>query len=110
MVIGILATLVGLAIPYYQDYAEQSRIATLQNNLYQLRKALIACHADNRWLPANSGELNLLVDGVGAAKNRYFQVLPVDPTTGLADWNYTLIDLDAGKFTIVSRNPAYVQY
>lgn len=40
VVVGILATLVALALPYYQDYINQSRITAAQTDLTSFSKAL----------------------------------------------------------------------
>lgn len=40
VVVGILATLVAMALPFYQDYVAQSRAAVAQSDLATFRKAL----------------------------------------------------------------------
>ena len=46
LVIGIIAALVGLAMPYYQDYVGESKNAVMRANLQVFKRALMDYKAD----------------------------------------------------------------
>ena len=82
LVIGIIAALVGLAVPYYQDYVGQSKNSIMQANLHLLKKTLMEFKADTGYFPATNDLKTKLVP-------RYLMALPEDPEAGsLADWGY----------------------
>jgi len=53
LVIGIIAALVGLAVPYYQDYVGQSKNSIMQANLHLLKKNSHGIQGRYGWLSAN---------------------------------------------------------
>jgi general secretion pathway protein G len=86
IVIAIIAALVGIALPYYGDYVNESKHAVMRANLNTFEKALMDYRADKGYYPptANVGEL---VTG----NPRYLAEFPVDPTEGAqASWGYSL--------------------
>ncbi|MEW6712454.1 MAG: prepilin-type N-terminal cleavage/methylation domain-containing protein, partial [Candidatus Riflebacteria bacterium] len=46
LVIGIIAALVGLALPYYQDYVGQSKNSVMRANLQVFKRALMDYKSD----------------------------------------------------------------
>ena len=52
IVIAIISILVGVAVPYYNDYIVDSRTSVLKSNLATLRKAINQFRADNQRGPA----------------------------------------------------------
>ena len=52
IVIAIISILVGVAVPYYNDYVVESRRSVLQSNLATIRKAINQFRADNQRGPA----------------------------------------------------------
>ena len=52
IVIAIISILVGVAVPYYNDYIVESRKSVLQSNLATIRKAINQFRADNQRGPA----------------------------------------------------------
>lgn len=79
LVIGIIAALVGLAVPYYQDYVGQSKNSIMRANLHLLKKALMEYKADKGEFPP---DLATLVP-------KYILELPVDPeSTAVLNWGY----------------------
>ncbi len=60
IVIAIISILVGVAVPYYNDYVVESRKSVLQSNLATIRKAINQFRADNQRGPAR---INISVDG-----------------------------------------------
>ena len=52
IVIAIISILVGVAVPYYNDYIIESRKSVLQSNLATIRKAINQFRADNQRGPA----------------------------------------------------------
>ncbi|MGM0600555.1 MAG: type IV pilin protein [Candidatus Rifleibacteriota bacterium] len=83
LVIGIIAALVGLAMPYYQDYVGQSKNAVMRSNLHILKKALMNYKADKGSYP--------LTDEIKAELvPKYIMEFPTDPEAGApATWGYT---------------------
>lgn len=59
IVIAIISILVGVAVPYYNDYVIESRRSVLQSNLATIRKAINQFRADNQRGPAM---INIKVD------------------------------------------------
>ena len=59
IVIAIISILVGVAVPYYNDYVIESRKSVLQSNLATIRKAINQFRADNQRGPAM---INIKVD------------------------------------------------
>ena len=92
IVVGILAALVGLAIPYYQDYLGQSRRAVMEANFRGLYKAVVEFHADKGYYPADADALTILT----TSPHRYMVEIPVDPESATvadpvpATWGYYL--------------------
>lgn len=83
LVIGIIAALVGLALPYYQDYVGQSKNAVMRSNLHVLKKALMDYKADKGKYPDTA-----VVHSELAPK--YLMEFPVDPEDDApATWGYT---------------------
>ena len=111
IVVAIIAVLAGLAVPYYQDYVRNARLATLRNNVATIRKVLSDFHGDQGrgpiMRPVRRGVNNIIVDFrsndpasgselvagpiqiQGTSPNRrkslrYLQAMPAleDPTTG----------------------------
>lgn len=86
IVIGIIAALVGLALPYYGDYVNESKHAVMRANLNTFEKALMDFRADKGYYPA-AADINILVSG----SPQYLVEFPVDPTDGApASWGYSL--------------------
>ncbi|MBR4330195.1 MAG: prepilin-type N-terminal cleavage/methylation domain-containing protein [Candidatus Riflebacteria bacterium] len=52
IVIAIISILVGVAVPYYNDYVIESRRSVLQSNLATIKKAINQFRADNQRGPA----------------------------------------------------------
>ena len=52
IVIAIMSILVGVAVPYYNDYVVESRRSVLQSNIATIRKAINQFRADNQRGPA----------------------------------------------------------
>ena len=52
IVIAIISILVGVAVPYYNDYVVESRRSVLQSNLATIKKAINQFRADNQRGPA----------------------------------------------------------
>jgi len=101
VVVGILAALVALALPYYQDYVNQSKLTAAQNDLQTFKKALAMFdQLEPKMFGANSE--TSLVPLIGKYLQDYrknsTQINPVDP------WgNDYYIDVDAG--TVGSNGP-----
>ncbi len=83
IVIGIIAALTGLALPYYQDYVGQSKNAVMRSNLHTFKKALMEYKADKGVYPDTNDVKTELVP-------KYLMEFPVDPEAQApATWGYT---------------------
>ncbi len=81
IVMTIVAILASIAVPHYQRNVIRARETVLNENLYQMRKAIDAFYADNRKYPDSLNEL---------VEKRYLRGLPRDPFTGSAETWYTI--------------------
>ena len=77
IVITILGILVSIAVPQYQQNIRRARESVLRQNLFQLRTLISEYTLDKQKAPQS------LEDLVQAG---YLKQIPVDPTTGAADW------------------------
>ena len=88
VVVGIIAALTALAVPYYQDYLESSRRSVMEANFRAIRKAVMEYHADTGDYPDN------LQARLASGAKRYLMEIPVDPEPSTttepvpADWGY----------------------
>lgn len=78
VVVGILATLVALALPYYQDYINQSRITAAQADLTTFAKAL-ALYEQTETTYATSTFLPLIGKYMQDFRTYTGQTAPKDP-------------------------------
>jgi general secretion pathway protein G len=106
--VGILAALMGLAMPYYRDYIGESRRSVMKANFFALRKAVMEYHADTGKYPADANALIVLTQ----PPNRYLLELPIDPepTTPTepvpATWGYRLenaVPVWGAKYTALTQ-------
>jgi general secretion pathway protein G len=89
IVIAIIAILMSIAAPRYQQSILRAKEAVLKQNLYNLRSAIDQYTMDKQRAPQSLDDL------VAAG---YFRQLPVDPMTGEANWqtvmDETLMSID----------------
>ena len=78
IVISIIIVLAVIVLPQYQRTVQQARESVLRDDLFQMRKMIDQYAADKGKLP--QGLSDLVSDG-------YLREIPVDPTTGRAEWN-----------------------
>lgn len=74
----ILIILISVAVPTYRNSVQHAREVVLEENLFQMRRAIDQYAADKEKLPQS---LQDLVDA------NYFREIPVDPLTEEAEWN-----------------------
>lgn len=103
IVVGVMAALVGLAMPFYTDYVAQSEVAVMKTNLKALRKALMEYRTDKGRYPytAEVGILATTTLGKG-----YLLDFPKDPMKehqSVATWGY---EYQAG-WTDYKLDPVY---
>lgn len=98
LVIGIIAALSGLAIPYYQDYIGQSKNSVMRSNLHALRKTLMEYKADKGQYPATADIKTELVP-------KYMMDFPEDPEDdAVATWGYKFPGtLDPAMYDLASK-------
>jgi len=98
LVIGIIAALVGLAMPYYQDYVGESKNAVMRANLQVLKRALMDYKADKGEYPDPT---ILSADLVP----KYIREFPVDPEQhAVASWGYHFpVPLDPTQYKLADK-------
>lgn len=74
----ILVILISVAVPVYRNSVQHAREVVLQENLFQMRRAIDQYSADKERLPQSIQDL---VDA------NYFKEIPIDPITEEAQWN-----------------------
>lgn len=79
VVVGILATLVALALPYYQDYINQSRITAAQTDLTSFSKALALYDQQEPLLFNSTNFLPLIGKYLQDYRTFPGQTMPKDP-------------------------------
>lgn len=94
IVVAIIAVLVGVAMPYYQDYMRQTRLTKAKHELDIIKQALIK-HDTFEDKPFRSTNLRLLL-------GRYLQDLPRDP------WGRDY-EIDYLKGEVMSMGPDTVE-
>ncbi|REJ78960.1 MAG: type II secretion system protein [Acidobacteria bacterium] len=77
----ILVILISVAVPTYRNSVQHAREVVLQENLFQMRRAIDQYSADKERLPET---LQDLVD------SNYFREIPIDPMTDEATWDEVL--------------------
>jgi len=74
----ILIILLSVAIPTYNRSVQQARQTVLQENLWQMRRAIDQYRADKGKLPPSIEEL---------VQTEYLRETPMDPTSDKAEWD-----------------------
>jgi general secretion pathway protein G len=101
IVIAMIAILMSIAAPRYQQSILRAKETVLKQNLYNLRNAIDQYTMDKQRAP------QALDDLVAAG---YFRQLPVDPMTGAADWqaetDETLMSIDQQESGITNVKSA----
>jgi general secretion pathway protein G len=85
VVISIIGILVGIAIPNYKIAIIQAKEATLKEDLYRFRDLIDQYHADKGKYPPSIETL---------VSEGYLRKLPVDPMTGVANWEAVPAEAD----------------
>jgi len=98
VVITILAVLAGAALPYVQNYVEESRIAKAKTDLEEIARALAVYETREGEYPDTAEPADPTLSDVSQLTGRYLNKAPIDP------WGKPyIIDLDAG--TVYSTGP-----
>ncbi|MFL6468796.1 MAG: type II secretion system protein [Pyrinomonadaceae bacterium] len=74
----ILIILLSIALPTYDRSVRQARQTVLQENLWQMRRAIDQFRADKGKLPGSVDEL---------VENQYLREKPIDPTSDKPEWD-----------------------
>ncbi len=99
VVITILAVLAGAAIPYVQNYVEESRIAKAKTDLEEIARALAVYETREGEYPDTAPNTADGYSDVSQLVGRYLNKAPIDP------WGKSYrIDLKSG--TVVSSGPS----
>jgi general secretion pathway protein G len=83
IVITVMMILIAVAVPAYNQHIIKARESVLRSNVQGLNKAILQYTLDKGQAPQTLDDL------VTAG---YFHELPIDPTTGQADWDTELED------------------
>jgi general secretion pathway protein G len=104
-VVMIIMILAGIALPGFRAAIFRARVATLQEDLYNMRRAIDQYHADKGKYPQDLETLK--TDG-------YLRFIRKDPTTDAVDWVTEQSDEDPdnpseepGIKNVCSANPNY---
>lgn len=82
IVVSIIATLIGIAAPFYRDYVSDSQSAVMRANLQLLKKSLMEYKTDKGTYPP---DIETLVP-------QYLMEYPIDPEANApTSWSYQLI-------------------
>ena len=73
----IMIILISVAVPVYQRSIQHARQTVLQENLWQMRRAIEQFSADKGRLPKTVDEM---------VENKYLREVPVDPIYDKAEW------------------------
>ena len=102
LVIGIIAALAGLAVPYYQDYVGQSKDSVMRANLHSLKKVLMEYKADTGSYPAMLNHLVSPPPPPEPPRRQYLFELPADPAhPEIPNWGYSQVN-NGASFTLHS--------
>ncbi len=77
IVVAVIALLVGVALPVYQNALHKARESVLKENLFILRQTIDRYFADKGYYPMS---VDALVD------EGYLRAIPIDPFTGGSEW------------------------
>ncbi|HMM80122.1 MAG TPA: type II secretion system protein [Pyrinomonadaceae bacterium] len=84
----ILIILISVAIPTYQRSVQHAKETVLQENLWQMRRAIDQFSADKGHLPKSIDDL---------VTEKYLREKPIDPVTESTEWTEVQGDDIAGK-------------
>lgn len=88
IVVGVMAALVGLAVPYYNDYVAQSEVAVMKTNLKALRKALMEYRTDYGKYPLTANVAVLATTTLGRGYLLDFPKDPMRENQSVSTWGY----------------------
>ncbi|MBP7634885.1 type II secretion system protein GspG [Candidatus Ozemobacteraceae bacterium] len=88
IVVGVMAALVGLAMPFYSDYIAQSEVAVMKTNLKALRKALMEYRTDHGSYPLTADVGILATTTLGKGYLLDFPKDPMKEHQSIATWGY----------------------
>lgn len=84
----ILIILISVAIPTYQRSVQHAKETVLQENLWQMRRAIDQFYADKGHLPKSIDDL---------VTEKYLREKPIDPVTESTEWTEVQGDDPAAK-------------
>lgn len=84
----ILIILISVAIPTYQRSVQHAKETVLQENLWQMRRAIDQFYADKGHLPKSIDDL---------VTEKYLRERPIDPVTESTEWTEVQGDDPAAK-------------
>jgi len=83
IVISILLILVSIAVPRYINSIKRARESVLRQDLFTMRSVISQYTLDKQKMPQSGDDLK---------DAGYLKDIPVDPTTGQANWNWHTAD------------------
>jgi len=83
VVISILLILISIAVPRYSQSVKRARETVLRQDLFTMRSVISQYTLDKQKMPQSGDDL---------VQAGYLKQIPVDPTTGQANWNWHTAD------------------
>ncbi|MBO0911508.1 MAG: prepilin-type N-terminal cleavage/methylation domain-containing protein [Acidobacteria bacterium] len=79
VVISILLILISIAVPRYINSVKRARESVLKQDLFTMRSVISQYTLDKQKMPQSGDDL---------VQGGYLKLIPKDPTTGEANWNW----------------------
>ena len=83
IVVSILLILLAIAIPNYNTSVKRARESVLRQDLFTMRSVISQYTLDKQKMPQSADDL---------VQANYLKVIPTDPMTGQANWNWHTAD------------------
>jgi general secretion pathway protein G len=83
IVISILLILISIAVPRYGQSVKRARESVLRQDLFTMRSVISQYILDKQKMPQSGDDL---------VQAGYLKQIPIDPTTGQANWNWHTAD------------------
>jgi general secretion pathway protein G len=85
IVISIMLILIAIAVPTYTGSVKRARESVLRQDLFTMRSVISQYTLDKQKMPQSADDL---------IQAGYLKVIPTDPMTGQANWNWHTADQD----------------
>jgi general secretion pathway protein G len=79
IVVSMILILLAIAVPNYRTSVRRARESVLRQDLFTMRSVISQYTLDKQKMPQSADDL---------VQAQYLKQIPVDPTTGQANWNW----------------------